>query len=305
MTDQTNGQRSRPMTGKEWSLLLLLGAIWGGAFFFARIAVAEIPPLNLVFFRVTIAAVALQIYLAIVGPSFRLALPMAGSFVGLALLNNIIPFSLMFVGQTELGAGAASILNATTPFWTMILANLLTSDEKLTVNKIVGVIIGIAGAAVMIGPGMIADMGAPAWAKLALIGTAVSYACATIYGRRFKSLPVSVVATGQITAGAIVMLPVVLITHGTEELFSASLTTWSAVLALALLATSVAYIIFFSLLSSAGSTNTSLVTFIVPVSAIILGALFLGERLETFEFAGMALIAIGLVVIDGRMLRRK
>lgn len=293
------------MTGKEWSLLLLLGAIWGGAFFFARIAVAEIPPLNLVFFRVTIAAVALQIYLAIVGPSFRLALPMAGSFVGLALLNNIIPFSLMFVGQTELGAGAASILNATTPFWTMILANLLTSDEKLTVNKIVGVIIGIAGAAVMIGPGMIADMGAPAWAKLALIGTAVSYACATIYGRRFKSLPVSVVATGQITAGAIVMLPVVLITHGTEELFSASLTTWSAVLALALLATSVAYIIFFSLLSSAGSTNTSLVTFIVPVSAIILGALFLGERLETFEFAGMALIAIGLVVIDGRMLRRK
>lgn len=305
MTDQTNGQRSRPMTGKEWSLLLLLGAIWGGAFFFARIAVAEIPPLNLVFFRVAIAAVALQIYLAIVGPSFRLALPMAGSFVGLALLNNIIPFSLMFVGQTELGAGAASILNATTPFWTMILANLLTSDEKLTVNKIVGVIIGIAGAAVMIGPGMIADMGAPAWAKLALIGTAVSYACATIYGRRFKSLPVSVVATGQITAGAIVMLPVVLITHGTEELFSASLTTWSAVLALALLATSVAYIIFFSLLSSAGSTNTSLVTFIVPVSAIILGALFLGERLETFEFAGMALIAIGLVVIDGRMLRRK
>lgn len=293
------------MTGKEWSLLLLLGAIWGGAFFFARIAVAEIPPLNLVFFRVAIAAVALQIYLAIVGPSFRLALPMAGSFVGLALLNNIIPFSLMFVGQTELGAGAASILNATTPFWTMILANLLTSDEKLTVNKIVGVIIGIAGAAVMIGPGMIADMGAPAWAKLALIGTAVSYACATIYGRRFKSLPVSVVATGQITAGAIVMLPVVLITHGTEELFSASLTTWSAVLALALLATSVAYIIFFSLLSSAGSTNTSLVTFIVPVSAIILGALFLGERLETFEFAGMALIAIGLVVIDGRMLRRK
>jgi drug/metabolite transporter (DMT)-like permease len=305
MTDQTNGQRSRPMTGKEWGLLLLLGAIWGGAFFFARIAVAEIPPLNLVFFRVAIAAVALQIYLAVAGPSFRLALPMAGSFVGLALLNNIIPFSLMFVGQTELGAGAASILNATTPFWTMILANLLTSDEKLTVNKIVGVIIGIAGAAVMIGPGVIADMGAPAWAKLALIGTAVSYAFATIYGRRFKSLPVSVVATGQITAGAIVMLPVVLITHGTEGLFSASSTTWSAVLALALLATSVAYIIFFSLLSSAGSTNTSLVTFIVPVSAIVLGALFLGERLETFEFAGMALIAIGLVVIDGRMLRRK
>src|SRR5690606_34593898 len=118
MTDQTNGQRSRPMTGKEWGLLLLLGAIWGGAFFFARIAVAEIPPLNLVFFRVAIAAVALQFYLAVAGPSYRLALPTHGSFVGVSLLNNIIPISLMFVGQTEIGAGAASILNASTPFWT-------------------------------------------------------------------------------------------------------------------------------------------------------------------------------------------
>jgi drug/metabolite transporter (DMT)-like permease len=305
MTNQTKSPNSRPMTTREWTLLLLLGAIWGGAFFFARIAVAEIPPLNLVFFRVAIAAVALHIYLAFAGPSFRLALPMAGSFVGLALLNNIIPFSLMFLGQTELGAGAASILNATTPFWTMILANLFTSDEKLSANKLIGVAIGMVGAAVMIGPGVIADLGAPAWAKLALVGTAVSYAFATIYGRRFRSLPVSVVATGQITAGAIVMIPVVLITHGTQGLFTASPPAWSAVLALALLATSVAYIIYFSLLGSAGATNTSLVTFIVPVSAIVLGALFLNERLETFEFAGMALIAVGLMVIDGRLFRRK
>lgn len=294
----------KPMTAREWALLTLLGALWGGSFFFARVAVAEIPPLNLVLFRVAIAAIALHIYLAAVGPSFRLALPMAGSFFGLAVLNNIIPFTLMFLGQTELGAGAASILNATTPFWTMVLANVLTTDEKLSWNKIGGVIFGMAGTTLMIGPGVLGDLGAPAWAKLALVGTAFSYGCAAIYARRFRALPAAVVATGQLTASTVIMIPIVLIWSGTSGLFSASPGAWAAVLGLAILATSVGYILYFSLLRSAGATNTSLVTFIVPVSAILLGAIFLSERLETFEFAGMGLIALGLVVIDGRLIRR-
>lgn len=141
-----------PMVLKDWAQLLLLGAIWGGSFFFARIAVSELPPLVLVLFRVAIAATALQLYLAVRGPSFRLALPHAGLFFLLALANNVIPFSLIFAGQTELGAGVASVLNSTTPFWTLILANALTSDEKLSWNKLAGIALGIAGTAVMIGP---------------------------------------------------------------------------------------------------------------------------------------------------------
>lgn len=295
----------RGMNARDWTMLILLGAIWGGSFFFARVAVAEIPPLNLVLFRVAIAALVLHLYLAIAGPSFRLAFPMAASFVALALLNNIIPFTLMFLGQTELGAGLASILNATTPFWTMILANLVTDDEKLSWNKVAGVALGLAGTAVMIGPGLLAGLGGPVWAKAALIGTALSYACAGIYARRFRALPPQIVATGQLTASTIIMIPVVLLWHGPTDLFSASAPVWAAVLGLAVLATSFAYILFFALIRSAGATNTSLVTLIVPVSAILLGAVFLAERLEIFEVAGMGLIAAGLLTIDGRLSRRR
>ncbi|WP_353645421.1 DMT family transporter [Mesorhizobium sp. WSM2239] len=292
------------MTARDWAQLFLLGAIWGGSFFFARIAVAEIPPLTLVLFRVAIAAIALHLYLLARGPSFKLALPHAASFFLLALLNNVVPFSLIFAGQTVLGAGLASVLNATTPFWTLIVANMLTSDEKLSWNKVAGILLGIAGTAVMIGPGLIAGLGGPVWAKFALVGASLSYAFALIVARRFKGVPPAVVATGQLTASTVMMLPVVLAMHGTAGLFEASAPVWTAVLALALVSTAFAYILYFNVIASAGATNASLVTLIVPASAILLGIAFLGERLDLFELAGMALIAFGLVTIDGRLLRR-
>ena len=294
----------RTMSTRDWAMLLLLGSIWGGSFFFARIAVLEIPPLNLVFFRVAIAAITLHIYLAMAGISFRPFFQMFGSFLLLALVNNVLPFSLMFAGQTELGAGAASILNATTPFWTMILASLF-AIEKLSINKIVGVLIGMAGTAVMVGPGIVAGLGGPVWAKMALIGTAMTYACAFLYARKFSTLAPQIVATGQMTASTLIMVPVVLLWHGPDNLFNASGAAWASVVGLAVLATSFAYILYFSILRSAGVTNASLVTLIVPVSAILLGALFLGEKLESFEIAGMALIAIGLITIDGRIFKKK
>jgi drug/metabolite transporter (DMT)-like permease len=294
-----------PMTLRDWGQLLLLGAIWGGSFFFARIAVSELSPLVLVLFRVTIAAAALQLYLGLRGPSFRLAFPHAGLFFLLALANNVVPFSLIFAGQTELGAGVASVLNATTPFWTLILANALTSDEKLSWNKLAGIALGIAGTAVMIGPGLVAGLGGPVWAKFALIGASLSYAIALMIARRFKGVPSPVIATGQLTASTIIMIPVVLIGYGPAGLFSTSPPVWAAVLALALLSTAFAYILYFNLVASAGATNASLVTLIVPVSAMLLGFLFLGERLELFEMGGMALIALGLVTIDGRLFGRR
>lgn len=295
---------TRTMTTRDWAKLLLLGAIWGGSFFFASVAVTEIEPLVLVLFRVSIAAAALWIYLAARRIQVAPAFPYVGAFFALALLNNIIPFTLMFTGQTAIGAGLASVLNATTPFWTMLLANAVLADEKLTSTRAFGVMLGIAGTAVMVGPGLLANLGGPVWAKLALIGTALSYACAGVFARRFRALRPELVATGQLTASTIVMIPVVLLLFDPSTLFSASPGVWAAVLALALVATAFAYILFFSVLASAGSSNTSLVTLIVPVSAILLGAVFLGERLELFELAGMGLIGVGLLVIDGRLLRR-
>lgn len=293
------------MSLKNWAQLVLLGAIWGGSFFFARIAVAEIAPLTLVLYRVGIAALALHIYIAARGFRFAQVLPHAAAFFGLALLNNVVPFSLIFAGQTELGAGLASVLNATTPFWTIIIANMLTSDEKLTWNKAAGILLGMAGTAVMIGPGLLAGLGGPVWAKFALVGASLSYACAAIYAKRFRALPPVLIAAAQLTASTIIMVPVVLAWSGAAGLSGASPPVWAAVLALALVSTAFAYILFFNIIASAGATNVSLVTLIVPVSAILLGSLFLGERLEMFEIAGMLLIAFGLVVIDGRLLRRR
>ncbi len=305
MAMATTAVQRGPMTAKDWGQLLLLGAIWGGSFFFAHIAVAEMHPLVLVLFRVAIAAIALQLYLAVHGPSFRLAFPHAGLFFLLAFTNNVVPFSLIFAGQTALGAGVASVLNATTPFWTLVLANALTSDEKLSWNKLAGIALGIAGTAVMIGPGLIAGLGGPVWAKFALIGASLSYAVALMIARRFKGVPSPVIATGQLTASTIIMIPVVLFTYGPTGLFSASPPVWAAVLALALLSTAFAYILYFNLVASAGATNASLVTLVVPASAVLLGFLFLSERLALFEVCGMALIALGLVTIDGRLFRRR
>lgn len=291
------------MGAAEWGMLLLLGAIWGGSFFFARVAVTEIAPLALVLLRVAIAGAALHLYLLARGTSFRVALPRWRMFVALGLLNNVIPFSLIFLGQTALGAGIASVLNATTPFWTIVVATAFASDERLTWNKVAGVLFGIAGTAVMIGPGLVAGLGGPVWAKAALVAASISYALALMVARRMRGLPPAILATGQLTVSSVVMLPVVLLTGGTAGLLAASAGVWAAVLGLALLSTAFAYLLYFTLVARAGATNASLVTLVVPVSAILLGALFLGERLELFELAGIALIALGLVTIDGRMLR--
>ncbi len=297
-----NATTAKSMNGREWGQLLLLGALWGASFFFIKVSVAEIEPLTLVFYRVAIAALALQIYLMLRGPGFRLALPHAGAFAVLAILNNVIPFSLIFLGETRIGAGLAAILNATTPFWTVIAASFLATDEKFTMNKLAGILLGIAGTAVMIGPGIVASLGAPVWAQLAILGAAVSYAFAAVFARRFRGLPSAVVATGQLTASTIVMAVVVVMLHGASSFIPASFGAWASVAALGILSTAFAYILYFNLIASAGATNASLVTLLVPVSAVLLGIIALGETFSWFEFAGMVLIGLGLLMIDGRIL---
>lgn len=308
MTDAVTPAKSIAIPAKVWLMLLFLGALWGGSFFFARIAVKEVPPLWLVFFRVSIAALALHLYLAAAGQwqAFRRTpfLP----FFGLGILNNAIPFSLIFAGQTVLGAGLASILNATTPFLTVIAANILTQDEKASPGKVIGTLIGIAGAAAIVGPSALARLGAPLWAQLAVIGAAASYALASIYGKRFRQVPPLYTATGQLSASTLIMLPVAFSMHGAPDAQQWSATAWLAVLAIAIASTAFAYTLFFRILAQAGATVVSLVTLIVPVSAVLLGIAFLGEKLSANQLFGMAMIAAGLIVLNRGMVsipRRK
>jgi drug/metabolite transporter (DMT)-like permease len=291
------------MSTSDWGQLMLLGALWGGSFFFARIAVAEIPPLALVLYRVSIAALVLHVWLRVRNISFAPAIARSASFLGLALLNNVIPFSLIFSGQTEIGAGLASVLYATTPLWTVLVANLLTKDEKLSASKLAGVVLGIGGAAIMIGPGLLANLGGPTWAKLAVIGAAVSYAFAAVFAKRFRDMKPVIVATGQLSASTIVMMPIVLLLYNPSEIVSTNISIWLSIGTLAIVTTAFAFILYFNLIASAGATNASLVTLLVPASAIILSTAFLGERLEPYEFLGLALIVSSLVVVDGRLLR--
>ncbi len=301
----SNAQLSSKISPKVWGLLLLLGALWGGSFFFARIAVAEVPPLWLVFFRVSIAAAALHLYLLISGNwhSFRESpfLP----FLFLGLVNNAIPFSLIFTGQTVLGAGLASILNATTPFLTVIVANVLTRDERATIHKVIGTLLGIVGAIFIIDPTNTMRTEAPIWAYLALIGAALSYAFAAIYAKRFKGISPVITATGQLTGSTILILPAAFAVHGVPEIANWHANSWLSIAALALASTAFAYTLFFRIIALAGATIASLVTLLVPVSAVLLGAVFLGERLETHEIGGMALIFAGLLVINGKGLFTK
>lgn len=285
-------------------MLLGLSILWGGSFFFAKIAVAELPPLTLVLGRVALAALALHVVVLLSGRRMPLTREALLAFAIMGVLNNLIPFALIFWGQTRIASGVASILNATTPLFTVVVAHLLTRDEKASGGRLAGVLLGIGGVVVMIGPGAMGPLGrdGAAWGELAVLGAALSYAFAGVWGRRFRALGLDplVAACGQLSASALLALPVVLLVDAPWTLPAPGGATWMALLALALASTALAYVLFFRVLAVAGATSISLVTFLIPVSAILLGSLFLGERLEVPHLAGMALIGLGLAAMDGR-----
>jgi drug/metabolite transporter (DMT)-like permease len=223
----------------------------------------------------------------------------------LALLNNALPFTLFGWGQTHIASGLASILNATTPIWGVLVAHVFLHDERMTPRKIAGILLGFAGVATMIGPALLADIGSNALAQLACITASLCYALAAVWARRFRRMGLSPmsVTTGQLSAGALMMLPVALLVDQPWTQALPPLSAWGAIVALALLCTAFGYVLYFRLIDSAGATNALLVTLLVPPVAILLGGVFLNESLAPQDFLGLALIALGLAAIDGRLLR--
>lgn len=292
----------KTITASDWALLGLLSIIWGGSFLFVAVAVKELPPLIIVALRVSLAALALQVVLRVMGLQLPRQRQAWAAFFGMGLLNNVIPFSLIVWGQSHIASGLASILNATTPLFTVIVAHYLTADEKLTGSRLGGVLVGFVGVAVMIGSAVLTSLNTNVLAQLAVLGGALSYGLSGVFGRRFKTLgiPPLVAAAGQVTASSCILVPVSLLVDRPWTLTMPSTATVLSILALALVSTAFAYLIFFRLLARAGATNVGLVTFLIPVSAILFGVLILGETLEGRHFVGMALIAAGLMLIDGR-----
>ncbi len=275
--------QQRSMNATEWALLLLLALLWGGSFFFGKVALAVFPALTLVALRTGLAALALIAFLAARGIALPLSPALWRRFLVMGLLNNALPFALINWGQTQIDSGLAAILNATTPLFTVLLAHLVTADERLTRNRVAGVVLGFAGVVVMIGPAALRGLGLAGLGKLAVVGAAASYACAGLYGRRLAGLPPVAAACFMLVASSLVMLPVALLVDGPAGLargLAAGTPIWAAVAGLALLSTALAYIVYFRILATAGATNLLLVTFLIPVSALLLGGLVLGERPE-------------------------
>jgi len=286
----------------EWLLLILLAIVWGGSFFFAKVALADLQPFTIVLGRVSIAAIVLNMVVRISGYRMPSDIKIWGTFLIMGLLNNLIPFSLIFWGQTQISSSLASILNASTPVWTVLLAHFLTVDEKLTKNRFGGVILGLLGVVIMIGWDALGGLRINVLAQLAVIGAAISYGFAGIYGKRFKNIPPIVTATGQITGTTIMAIPITLFVDKPWLFPMPGMNVWGALLGLALLSTALAYIIYFRLLTTVGATNLLLVTFLIPVSAVLLGTIILGEQLYLRHFLGMVLISLSLAAIDGRVL---
>ncbi len=293
------------MGGREWAMLLGLAVLWGGSFFFNGVAVRELPSFTLVWLRVAVAAVALLSTLRILGQRMPTERRVWAAFFGMGLLNNVLPFVLIVWGQHRIASGLASILNATTPLFTVLVAHALTPDERLTPAKAAGVVVGFAGAAVMIGPDALGGLGTGALAQFACLAAALTYAFAGIFGRRFRRMGVTPVATaaGQVSASTLMLLPIMLLVDRPWTLAAPHAATWGAVLGVGLLSTALAYVLYFRILAVAGATNLLLVTFLIPVSAILLGVLVLHEALLPRQVGGMALIGMGLMLLDGRLPR--
>lgn len=295
----------KQMTTQEWAMLMVLSVLWGGSFLFVGILVKVWPPLTIVTARVGLAALALWIIVRASGLTVPRSPKVWLAFLGMGILNNVIPFCLIVWGQTRIPGGLAAIFNATTPLFGVLIAHVLTSDEKLTLNRLVGVLVGLAGVVVMIGPAVFDHAGGDAFGELAVMLAAVSYAFAGIFGRRFKAmgLPPLLPAAGQVTASALLLLPVTLLLDRPWTLPVPGLDTIAALLGLALLSTAVGYVLFFRILATAGATNLMLVTILIPPSAIVLSAIVLGDQVAPRHLMGMVLIGMGLLAIDGRVWR--
>jgi drug/metabolite transporter (DMT)-like permease len=290
------------MKPNEWGLLIILSLFWGGSFFFVEIALRDFQPFTLVFLRISIAALILVGVVYLRGQGLPASLKTWMGYLLMGLINNAIPFSLIVWGQTRIESGVASILNATAPIFTVLLAHFLTSDERLTIPKIMGVVVGFIGVYLMMMPELNRGFSWRGLGQVAVLGAAISYSFAGIFGKRFKHIPAAVNSAGMLLCSSIIMLPLAIIID-TPWPVRPSFEALSALIGIAVISTAAAYLLYFHLLAVVGATNVLLVTFLIPISALLLGIGLLGELIKIFEYAGMGCIFLGLIIIDGRALK--
>jgi len=284
------------------SLLLALAAVWGGSFFFAEIALREVPPLTVALHRIFWAVPALFLVVLWKGLKVPRSIKAWLCYLVMGALNNAIPFSLIFWGQVSIESGLASILNGTTAVFGAVVAGIFLVDEPLTARKIVGALFGVFGVAAIMGLDSLTNFDLRNLAQLAILGAALSYAFAGVWGKRFLSgYPPVMNAFGMLVGSTCLMIPVAMYSEGVPAL-NLSGEVWASLLAVSILSTAVAYLLYFEILIRAGSANLMLVTLLIPPIAVGLSFTFLEERLGAEALLGFGLIAVGLIITDGRLL---
>ncbi len=286
----------------DWLRIFVLSLVWGGSFFFVEVMLLELPPLTSVFGRLVIGVLGLLVLLRLLGHALAPLWVQWRPFAFIGLVNTAIPFTLITFGQTQITGSLASIINASTPIMTALVAHVMTTDERLSVPKALGIGMGFSGVLVLFGPAAFrAD--ATLIGMMAGLTATLCYAFGSVYSKRLKHNPALVNATGQVGYGMLWMLPVVFLVDAPWGLPMPSQGPLLALLGIGLLSTTFAFYLYFQVLKTAGASNVVLVTFLVPVSASALGILFLGEALNLHDVIAYLLIASGLAVIDGRLVR--
>lgn len=286
---------------KSAIMLLLLAAVWGGSFFIGEVALSEVPPLTITLHRVVWAVPILAVIVFLNGIAFPRSPSVWGAYLVMGALNNAIPFSLIFWGQTQIESGLASILNGTTAIFAAVVAGLLLVDEPLTAKKITGAAIGLAGVAYIMGPSALTNFNPSNLAQLAILGATLSYSFAGVWGKTaLTGQPLLMNALGMLVGSTVLLMPIVLVFDGPPNL-ELSTDVWGALLGMAALSTAMAYVLYFAILVRVGTANLLLVTLLIPPFAIGLGSVFLGEKMGTDAWIGFAIIVLGFVVTDGRL----
>ena len=289
------------LDSKSIPMLLLLAAVWGGSFFFGEVALREVPPLTLTLHRVIWAVPILVLIVLFKGISVPRSPRIWGAYLVMGALNNAIPFSLLFWGQTQIESGLVSILNGTTAMFAAVVAGLLLPDEALTAKKVIGAGLGIAGVAFIMGPSALTNFNLSNLAQLAILGATLSYAFAGVWGKTALAGQLPLMnALGMLIGSTVLMIPIVLVFDGRPNL-ALSLGVWGALIGMAVLSTALAYFLYFAILVRAGAANLLLVTLLIPPVAIGLGAVFLDERIGVEAWIGFVIIGLGFAVTDGRL----
>ena len=289
------------LDSKSIPMLLLLAAVWGGSFFFGEVALREVPPLTLTLHRVIWAVPILVLIVLFKGISVPRSPRIWGAYLVMGALNNAIPFSLIFWGQTQIESGLVSILNGTTAMFAAVVAGLLLPDEPLTAKKVIGAGLGIAGVAFIMGPSALTNFNLGNLAQLAILGATLSYAFAGVWGKTALAGQLPLMnALGMLIGSTVLMIPIVLVFDGLPNL-ALSLGVWGALIGMAVLSTALAYFLYFAILVQAGAANLLLVTLLIPPVAIGLGAVFLDERIGLESWIGFVIIGLGFAVTDGRL----